>query len=72
MIPSKATSTQITDWRKRMTWKRAWAAQRLGLSLSTYTNYERGSRSDKGEVSIPLVVALACSALENKLKPLGE
>lgn len=61
-----------------MLWTQEFTAQKLGISYSCIQTYERGTRADKKNedltlipVVIPLVVALAMAALENKLSPWG-
>lgn len=73
MTPSRASSQHFKEWRRRMGWTVNDAARYLGLGLTCIYHYETGKRSDVGrEVRVPKVVALACVALEAKLKPLGE
>ena len=64
------TGEQLRNWRKKMTWTQTFAAQRLGVCVASIQSYERGTRSDKEKpIEIPLLVALACSALDAKLGP---
>lgn len=57
-------------WRTVMGISQAGAAEALGLSKSTIENYERGTRrEDDRPVTIPLSVALACSAIYHRLDP---
>lgn len=55
-----------------MGWTQTFAAQRLGICVASVQSYERGTRSDKDKpIEIPLLVALACSALAHELGPWG-
>jgi len=64
---------QFKAWRKKMKFTQQQAADALGLSIQAFGNYERGSRYEDGrEVKIPRTVALACAAIEARLKPIGE
>jgi len=58
MTPEAMTPTALHAWRKRLGLIQSKAAVALGLSLRGYRNYEGG------EHPIPLLVALACEALE--------
>jgi len=51
------TPRQLTNWRKRLGLSQAAAAKLMGISLRTYTRYERG------EWPVPKLVELACEAL---------
>lgn len=67
------SSKAFASWRKRMNLSYSQAAKALGLCSSVVGFYSRGSRKkddvDK-EVDVPVVVLLACSAVENKLTPI--
>lgn len=55
-------AADILAWRSRQGWSIADALRQLGLSRNTYVAYERGT------MSIPRYVALACVALEYGLE----
>lgn len=61
----------IIAWRKRMKMTRLQACTVLGIGENTLRNYERGWRSDAGEVVVPLYIGLACAAVEAGLGPVG-
>lgn len=61
----------IVAWRKRMKMTRVQACGALGIGENTLRNYERGWRSDTGDVQIPLYIGLACAAVEAGLGPVG-
>lgn len=61
----------IVAWRKRMKMTRLQACVVLGIKENTLRNYERGWRSDCGEVVVPLYIGLACAAVEAGLGPVG-
>jgi transcriptional regulator with XRE-family HTH domain len=64
------TPYEFKNWRTAMGFTQDEAADVLGLSKATITNYESGRRREDGrEVVIPLTVALACAALICELKP---
>ena len=66
------TPNDFKAWREAMGFTQAKAADALGISKPTVENYERGSRREDGRtVVIPLVVALACSALFHRIRPYG-
>lgn len=71
MTPSNMTNAQFREWRRSLGWKREEVALKLGISLATVGNYERGERCDRNDLKIPVLVALACSALKSGLEPLG-
>ena len=72
MTPSGMTGKQLREWRNKMGWTQPFAAQKLGVCVASVQSYERGTRSDKDKpIVIPLLVALACSALANELGPWG-
>lgn len=55
------------------------AAQRLGISLSSVQSYERGTRADKKEedgttktIHIPLLTSWAMAAITADLSPWGK
>ncbi|MDE2020173.1 MAG: helix-turn-helix transcriptional regulator [Patescibacteria group bacterium] len=72
MIASRLDPEKFRAWRKKLGWKREETASKLGISLSTVRNYEKGCRTDRDDVIIPLLVAWACAAIDAGLKPLGE
>lgn len=72
MTPSGMTRDQFRAWRKKMQWSQMFAAQKLGICIASVQSYERGSRSDKeNPIVIPLLTALAMSAIANGLGPWG-
>ena len=68
MIFSDITPLQFKNWRIKLGYSPNMCAKKLGLSVSTIFNYEKGVRLE-GEVKIPLTVALAMSAVMNNLEP---
>lgn len=70
------TPTRFKAWRDRMRYTQLEAARALGISTRQITRYETGEEPVPGEpwhtreVEIPLAVALACAALEARLKPI--
>lgn len=59
------------SWRKRLNMTQQRAAESLRLARITVANYDRGTRCGlEGEVIVPHVVLLACSAVENNLPPI--
>jgi transcriptional regulator with XRE-family HTH domain len=56
-------SEQFRAWRHSLSLSQPEAAEALGLSRETVSNYERGSREGGRPVSIPKSVELACAAL---------
>lgn len=55
------TNSQLKTWRQTLGWTQAYAATQLGVSLSSYILYERGSRYDSlRKAIIPRTVKLAC------------
>jgi DNA-binding XRE family transcriptional regulator len=56
------TAADFTAWRKTRYSSQAAAAKALGLSPRAIWAYE------KGEVDVPLVVVLACEALDRREK----
>ena len=71
------TPEQLTAWRTRMGLTKGQAAEALGLSLNSWTNYARGwamvpTKShplikEKVTRPIPTHVALACTMLEGQV-----
>lgn len=62
----------LSEWRNRLTLTKQQASEALGISLKSYCELERGYRYDNGEkTSIDLRTRLACSAIENGLKPIN-
>lgn len=60
-------NAEFKSWRARMGFTQEQAAERLGLSLGTIVNYEKGvRRDDRSEVAIPLSVMLTCRNMERK------
>jgi DNA-binding XRE family transcriptional regulator len=58
---------QFREWRARMRLSQAAAAEALGLGRTTVQAYEHGRRRDAiAFAGIPLVVELACEALERR------
>ena len=57
------TAQEFIAWREHLALNRREAAEALGVSQTTITAYER-ARS-----SVPRVVALACTAVANNLRP---
>lgn len=68
MTPGNITSEQFILWRKGLGMSQAFAAKRLGISMSSVYSYETGKRKE-GEVKIPLLVCLGMSAICNNLQP---
>jgi transcriptional regulator with XRE-family HTH domain len=69
-MENNMTGEDFKLWRYTMNLNQKQAADALGISRDTVTNYETGRRRDTGrEVEIPLYIALACSALTRGLKP---
>lgn len=56
------TSADFITWRAHVGFNRKEAAEALGVAQNTITAYERGQR-------IPRYIALACTALANRLPP---
>lgn len=55
-----------------MMWSQEFAAQKLGISMSSVQSYERGRRADKvNPIPIPLTTALAMAAIMGGLGPWG-
>lgn len=55
------TPDQFKQWRKSLRWSKARAAKELGISVSSISLYEHGTRFDNGApVEIPKTVELAC------------
>lgn len=67
----KAWRLRLKSERGRRAVSQQEAADRLGIGLATYRNYEAGVRSDGYPVKIPHAVALACAALERGLPPIS-
>lgn len=64
------TGTHMREWRQRMGWTQLFAASKMGISVASLQSYESGKRSDKpNPIIIPVVVALAVSALNTGLGP---
>jgi transcriptional regulator with XRE-family HTH domain len=62
------TNEELVKWRKTVALTQQEAADRLGVSLATYENYERGSRRDNDQpVKIPDYIELACDGLSLRL-----
>lgn len=59
------TPATLIAWRKRLSWNKAEATRRLGLSRTSYDRYEAG------KTTIPLYIALACNALAHGLPAYG-
>lgn len=68
MTPSSLTPQSFITWRKGLGMSEAAVAKRLGISLSSVYNYEKGQRLE-GAVKIPLLVCLGMSAIKNNLQP---
>ena len=64
------TNEQFREWRERMHWSQAAAAQELGVSKRTVQLYEAGTRDGRA-VEIPRAVEIACFALERGLRGYG-
>lgn len=61
----------IAAWRARMGLSQRAAAQALGVALTTYQQWERGTSRRTGQpVEVPRVVVLACEALERDARQL--
>ncbi|MHB2205256.1 helix-turn-helix domain-containing protein [Methylobacterium sp. CM6257] len=59
------TGEEFARWRARLGLTQSAAADRLGLTRGTIIDYESGVRRSSGkEAVIPLVVELACQAIE--------
>lgn len=71
MQPSSLTNEKFREWRLNRGFSHSICAKRLGISISSVFSYENGMRKE-GLVKIPLVVALAMSAIMNNLKPYGD
>ena len=68
MTPSNLSADSFRKWRVAQGLNHKMCAKRLGISVSNVYVYEAGKRKE-GEVKIPLVVALAMSAIANNIKP---
>lgn len=65
-------STLVASWRARMGLSQRAAAEVLGLALTTYQDQERGTNRQTGlPIRTPLILLLACAAIERGLKPIG-
>jgi len=62
---SKLTGADLLEWRTRRGWKRNYLSQLLGVSTTTLWSWEK-------DEALPLLVALACRAVDDNLKPMGE
>lgn len=73
---SHPSSEAFSKWLKRLNLSYSQAALALGLCTSAIGFYNRGSRKIKKDddierdVEVPLTVLLACSAVEEDLKPI--
>ena len=60
------TSLDLIRFRRDRKWSRRVCAQEIGCSKEAIANWEMG------KTSIPVSIALACSARAFQLKPFGE
>jgi hypothetical protein len=63
--PGACELEDMEAWQKRMRFTHARAAAALGMALSSYTEMMGG------RVKIDMRTALACAAIEKKIKPIG-
>jgi hypothetical protein len=63
--PGACSVEDLVAWEKRLGFTRARAAAALGMALSSYTEMVGG------RVKIDMRTALACAAIEKKIKPIG-
>lgn len=68
MIASDLKPEQFVEWRKKNGMSTGACAKKLGVSVSSIFLYENGERKE-GEVKIPLTIAWAMSAIQEKLEP---
>ena len=61
----------MLEWREKMGWTQAQAAEALGISVPTYQRHELGKNLQTGKAVEPdLRTRLACAALLAGLPPL--
>lgn len=65
MEASRFSGEALLEWRTLKGWKRTYLAQLLRVSVTTLWSWERLE-------FVPVVVALACRAIDSNLKPMGE
>lgn len=67
------TSADLRAWQAHMNFTFASAAEALGVSKATYTDWVAGiSRTTKNPIKIDQRTALACAALAAGVKPWGK
>lgn len=67
------TTSYVAEWRKRLGFRIADAAEALGISPSAYSQYEKGvRRGTRREVDAPRYIRLALTAIAFRLPPYDE
>jgi DNA-binding XRE family transcriptional regulator len=63
--------TALRQWRRRMEFTQKEAAEALGVAVNTFQAVERGISYNTGKpIALDRRTALACAALEARLKPI--
>jgi predicted transcriptional regulator len=66
------TAAQFRKWRQSLELTQAEAAEALGLSVSSISDYERGKKRGTDRAArVPQAVALACEALTGRYRKAG-
>ena len=59
----------IREWREKLGWSQSETAEKLGVSIESFGNYEREKRPDRPFAGVPLLVDWAIAAIHAGLKP---
>jgi transcriptional regulator with XRE-family HTH domain len=61
------TADEFRNWRLGLGWTQPEAANRLGISVSMLSDYERGTRRGTIRAApVPTAIALACETLSRR------